>query len=336
MIDNTKKKSSIRLPSDEALTHCVDSVCVNYTSSLQVLQDEVNNKFAVKKNRSSVLGAVYSILDEPIRSQRVFECGSFLEFRVSESESNLQVANFCKDRLCPMCNWRRSLKIFGQVSQVMNQMDEYDFLFLTLTVKNCSASDLPNTVQVLFDGWRYLYNKNKEFKSVIEGTFRSLEVTINKEKETFHPHLHCILAVKPSYFKKGYITQERWSELWSSACDLEYNPVVHVQKVKKIGKGICGAVAEVAKYSTKDSDFLDPDDLDKSAEYTRILLNALSGRRLCGWTGIFAKIRKQLNLDDVEDGDLIHTSDDCIRQDVECMIVRYYWRCGVYVSDNKS
>lgn len=135
LIDNTKKKSSIRLPSDEALTHCVDSVCVNYTSSLQVLQDEVNNKFAVKKNRSSVLGAVYSILDEPIRSQRVFECGSFLEFRVSESESNLQVANFCKDRLCPMCNWRRSLKIFGQVSQVMNQMDEYDFLFLTLTVR---------------------------------------------------------------------------------------------------------------------------------------------------------------------------------------------------------
>lgn len=320
------------MPSSEALTHSVcSSVCTNYTPSMQSLQDELSGKFAPKKEMSSVLSVVYSMLEFDSRSERVSECGSFLEFRVSSEDVKLQHANFCKDRLCPMCNWRRSLKIFSQVSKVMDSMAEYEFIFLTLTVKNCAAADLPKTVDVLLSGWRYLYNKNKEFKSVICGTFRSLEVTRNKKNGTYHPHLHCILAVKPSYFKEGYITQRRWSELWANACDLDYNPVVYVQKVKNTGKGITGALVEAIKYSVKGSDMLDKYDLKKSAENVSAFLSALSGRRLCGWTGIFSKLRKQLNLDDPEDGDLVHTSDDTLREDVAFMIVRYSWRCGAYV-----
>lgn len=328
-----KKKSPTGRQSSEAQAVNVD-LCTHYTPSVQSLQEEMKKKFTPKKEQSTVLGAVYSVLDLDNRAQRVLECGSFLEFKVTPEKAKLQHANFCKDRLCPMCNWRRSLKIFAQVSKVMDAMEGYQFLFLTLTVKNCAAKDLPKTVQVLFDGWRYLYNKNSEFKKVIVGTFRSLEVTRNKRDGSFHPHLHCILAVKPSYFKKdGYITQKRWSELWASACDLDYNPVVHIEKVKDTGKGIAGAVAEATKYAVKGSDFLDPEDLDASADFVQAFLASLSGRRLCGWTGIFAKLRKQLNLDDAEDGDLVHTDDEAIREDVECMIVRYFWRCGVYVSD---
>lgn len=330
-MNDTKKKGSIGLPSVEALSGRSDQLCCYYTASLQLLQDEIEKKFVGKKEQTDILGAVYSVLDLGNRSRRVLDCGTFLEFKVTEEKAKLQHANFCKDRLCPMCNWRRSLKIFAQVSKVMNAMDDYQFLFLTLTVKNCSADDLPKTVQVLYDGWRYLYNKNKEFKSVIAGTFRSLEVTRNKQDGTFHPHLHCILAVKPSYFKKGYITQKRWSELWQNACDLDYNPIVHIQKVKDTGKGIAGAVCEATKYAVKGSDFLNGDDLDESADFVRAFLDALSGRRLCGWTGIFAKMRKQLNLDDVENGDLVHTDVDTIREDVACMIVRYSWRSGAYV-----
>lgn len=302
-----------------------------YTASLQSLQEEIEKKFVGKKLQSDVLAAVYSGLDMVNRSRRVLDCGSYLEFLVTQDKAKLQHANFCKDRLCPMCNWRRSLKIFSQVSKVMDAMQDYRFLFLTLTVKNCSAADLPATVQVLFDGWRYLYNKNSEFKSVIAGTFRSLEVTRNARDGSFHPHLHCILAVRPSYFSNGYITQARWSQLWQAACGLDYNPIVHIQKVKDTGRGIAGAVCEVTKYAVKGSDFLIGDDLDASAEFVRAFLMALSGRRLCGWSGVFSKIRKQLNLDDAEQGDLVHTDDIAMRDDLACMVVRYAWRAGVYV-----
>lgn len=318
------------LPLNEAKGICADEICGNYTVALRSLQEEISLKFSPKRDQSIVLGSVYSLMELDRRSDRVFSCGTYLEFKVTEERSKLQHSNFCKDRLCPMCNWRRSLKIFSQVSRIMDNLDGYEFLFLTLTVKNCSAEDLPITVQALFDGWRYLYNKNKEFRSVIFGTFRSLEVTRNKIDGSFHPHLHCILAVKPSYFKKGYITQKRWSELWQSACGLDYNPIVHVQKVKDTGKGIAGAVAEATKYSVKGTDFLSADDLDQSASFVQAFLSALSYRRLCGWTGVFASVRRQLNLDDAESGDLVNVDGDLIREDVACMIVRYSWRAGAY------
>ena len=307
-----KKNDFISLGTDKVIVERGNNLLGYYSTSLNNLQLEIEKNFLGKKAQTETLAAIYSNLNLDSRSQRVLDCGTFLEFKVSQDKAKLQHANFCKDRLCPMCNWRRSLKIFAQVSKVMNCMNDYDFLFLTLTVKNCVAADLPKTVQALYDGWRYLYNKNKEFKTVISGTFRSLEVTRNKKDGTFHPHLHCILAVKPSYFKKGYISQKRWSELWAHACDLDYNPIVHIQKVKDSGKGISGAVAEVSKYSVKGSDFLYPEDIDNSCKFVQAFLNSLSGRRLCGWTGIFSRIRKQLQLDDIENGDLVHT-DDTIR-----------------------
>ena len=46
-----------------------------------------------------------------------------------------------------MCSWRRSLKIFSQVSNIMNYFEdsfECKYIFLTLTVKNVSSCLLVN------------------------------------------------------------------------------------------------------------------------------------------------------------------------------------------------
>lgn len=299
-------------------------LCDNYSIDLKNIQDDLKKKFDVKKKESQKLSRVYGFIGENKRAVKVADCGVWLEFKVSSGDHKLWRANFCKDRLCPMCNWRRSLKIFSQVSAVMDEMTGYEFIFLTFTVRNCEGADLCDTVQAIYDGWRYLYNKNSVFRKAIKGTFRSLEVTKNRLTGTFHPHLHCIMAVNKSYFKKDYIKQKQWIELWRKACKLDYDPWVYVEKVKAIGKGISGAIAEVAKYSVKSVDY------GASGENVRVFLDALTARRLCGWTGIFAKIRKSLKLDDIEDGDLVHTEVDSIRYDVGYMIVRYYWRSGVY------
>jgi len=65
--------------------------------------------------------------------------------------------------------------------------------------------------------------------------------------------------------------------------------------------------------------------------YVSAFLNALTSRRLISFTGCFNKVRKLLNLDDAETGDLVHVDDDTLREDVATMIVRYGWRNGVYV-----
>lgn len=303
----------------------------HYNSVEAKLQDEVDTKFVPKKKDALLLADVYDRLGLNGRMARVSDCGSFLEYYVTPEAKTLHSANFCKDRLCPMCNWRRSLKIFGQVSQVMDELErqQYRFLFLTLTVRNCAPDDLPVTVQVLYDGWRQLYHKHKIFRKSIEGTFRSLEVTRNPKDGTYHPHLHVILAVRPDYFRCGYIPQSEWSSMWRSCCSLDYNPIVDIRTIKPNDKGLSGAVAEVAKYAVKSSDFLrgTPDDM---ARTVWDFLTALSGRRLCSFTGIFAKIRKALALDDIDSGDLIHVDGTDLRDDVAYMIVRYRWAAGFY------
>ena len=67
------------------------------------------------------------------------------------------------------------------------------------------------------------------------------------------------------------------------------------------------------------------------SETVRVLLESLTGRRLCSFTGVLREERKKLQLDDIETGDLVHVDPDAIREDVASMILRYNWRCGTYV-----
>ena len=68
------------------------------------------------------------------------ECGNNLLFSVSDkNEKRLKGANFCRIRTCPMCNWRKSLKLFGQMSKITDRIMEQDkstrFIFATFTIK---------------------------------------------------------------------------------------------------------------------------------------------------------------------------------------------------------
>lgn len=365
--------------SDSSSRPAID--CGNqYSTSVSALQGEIEEKFQPKKKRSLRLAELYAELSQMCkaeadalsvdfdrnyaeifrgRADRVENCGTLLEFRVTEQEKRLHKGNFCKDRFCPMCNWRRTLKVFGQVSQIMNVLEakSYRFLFLTLTVRNCSGDDFSKTIQMMYDGWRTLYHdyfrKNKTLKAVICGAFRSLEVTINKKKGMFHPHFHVILAVKPEYFHKAYIKQAQWTEMWRTCCGLDYEPVVDIRTVKpRLDENtgemlVAGAVSEISKYAVKDVDYLGLDDdgrdsrqldllgLDRTY-YLRVLALGLKGRRLVDMTGCFREVKSQLGLDDTEDGDLVHVEKEEIREDVAYLIVKYQWRNGVYVATYKE
>lgn len=303
-----------------------------------VVSSEVDCRFLPKKHDSQLLSFVYDYLGLSSRAFRVSNCGSFLEFGVFKDANKLLFANFCKDRLCPMCNWRRSLKLYGQVSACMNELERqgYRFIFLTLTIKNCSASALPKTVSVLLDGFTKLFHDNRRIKKACFGFFRSLEITKNSVTGEYHPHLHCIVAVLPSYFHKSYISQREWSSIWQNCIDVDYNPVIDVRAIRASDAGdqseanFSSAVREVAKYSVKGSDFLNADDIDSTAETTLDFLMALSFRRLCSFTGVFSKVRKQLRFDDAENGDLVHTDIEELRSDVAIAIIRFGFKNGCY------
>ena len=228
------------------------------------------------------------------------------------------------------------MKIFGQVSQVMDVIQsDYEFIFLTLTVRNCSAAMLPATIDQLQEGFNWLM-KTAPIRKAFKGYFKALEITHHPEylrDVEYHPHLHLIVAVNKSYFtSRDYISQAKLIGLWQSVCALEYTPVVGIQKIRQadIQKNeisLKKAVCEVAKYSIKNSEVTRGsfDEIDRTVE---TYITALASRRLCSFGGIFKKTAKALKLDDLTEGDLVRTDIEHVRSDVAYMIIGYKWQIG--------
>ncbi|MBC3901707.1 replication protein [Acetobacterium malicum] len=280
------------------------------------------------------------------KSLRVKDCGTYLEYKVytATNEKKLHDANFCKVRLCPMCAWRRSLKIFGQVSQVMNIAKgetSNKFIFVTLTQRNVTGEELKEEIDNLYKSFNRLMLR-KKIKQMSLGWFRALEVTYNsdvnsKDYNTFHPHFHVVIMVKSFYEKNKnlYIEQAELTEMWKQSLKIDYTPIVHMEAVKiKKGKTIETAVAEIAKYTVKESDLIIKDqdgcfDLDQTDENIRILDDALAYRRLTAFGGQLKEIHNLLKLDDAENGDLINTDQaDIENNDLEYVIEKYFWHVG--------
>ena len=240
-----------------------------------------------------------------------------------------------------MCAWRRSLKTFGQVSQVMDYVEEnydYKYIFLTLTVRNCYGEDLKDTLDLMTGSFSKL-SRRKAFKDAVKGYFRSLEVTYNQEENTYHPHFHLILAVNKSYFddNKIYLSQNDWTNLWKQSLKVDYTPVVNVKRIKPNtdDKTYGKAVAETVKYTVKTNDYLIKDEEGKineklTDEVVDTLDTALHRKRLVSFGFVFKEVHKKLNLDDTEDGSLENTdNDDEIRSDLFSVILRYQWNIGI-------
>lgn len=247
------------------------------------------------------------------KAYRVHECAEKLAFAVdSNGKKKLYQAWFCKSRLCPMCQWRRSLKVTYELKKVLKTaIEEYPkakFLFLTLTVKNCTGTELKSTLKKLTGAFHKLSKYKKVTKNLL-GYVRSTEITVNETDGSYHSCLHVLLMVKSTYFKThdDYITQNEWSELWKRASKLDYTPVVNFKQIyDKKGKGaLNSAVLEVAKYQLKSKDYLNDDvDDEINLRHLKDLEEALAGTRQYGYGGVLKEIARNLKLPD--ENDLVH------------------------------
>lgn len=312
-------------------------------NQLEILEDKdkKGNKrpWSEKKVKTLSLAESYERLGMK-KFYRVTDCGSYLQFkRYANGTLKLNGANFCKVRLCPMCAWRRELKIFAQTSKVMSralEVKDYRFIFLTLTCRSVDGVELPSLLDLLFHSFKKL-SERKQVKQSVKGWFRALEVTHNldidsKDYDTYHPHFHVILMVNKSYFNKAefYISQEKWTSLWKQSLKVDYTPVVDVRAFKTRTKSqISKSLAETAKYTVKDNDYIVEGNEELTDSAVMVLDRALANRRLVAFGGELKKIHKELNLDDAEEGDLINTgADEELNEDLNYVIEHYRWHIG--------
>lgn len=284
-----------------------------------------------KKEASEKLADIYQYVDMD-KSERVRSCGDFLEFNLlPDGSQKLTSANFCRVRLCPMCQWRRSLKVYSQMTRIFSALDaeKYAVLCLTLTVKNCAGSELSLTLDLLAKAWNRL-TMYKRFKNAVVGFYRATEVTHNMQAYTYHPHFHVLLIVDKRYFKDScYIPHAEWVSMWRRALGVDYDPSLKVYKLYlKDGQDITKALCEVTKYTIKESDYIG-DDMNLNVETVALLDKAFNKRKFVTLGGILKDLHKKLNLTDLEgDGDLIHIDDESQLSDDSKAMITYVWHTG--------
>lgn len=202
-------------------------------------------------------------------------------------EPLIRSAMLCNRRLCPFCEWRRTRAWRARLIKGLNAFAEdqpkWSGVFLTLTVRNCQLYELRDTVRQMHASLDRLVRATVW---PTEFWLRRTEVTVKRSGASYskgrtgasstsdpsmevgniqsvHPHLHCLLLVRPSYWSREYIKQLRWQQEWQMAARLDYTPVVDVRRAKAKpsdehlhGVAPVAAVVEAAKYATKATDLL--------------------------------------------------------------------------------
>lgn len=220
---------------------------------------------------------------------------------VDENE-HITGANFCKQRLCPVCNYRKSTLMWHKIHEIIKYFDN-KYVFITLTVRNCKAEELSKTIDMLLESFHRIVNRRTWKKNFI-GYVRGLEITYNSKENTFHPHIHILTMVTKDYFKKEYVDINEIRKWWTSSAKLDYFVQVNIEKVKNKEK----AVAEVAKYAVKMSSVLENGISSKTLKATETIYQAIKSRRLIAVGGTIAKKAKELKIK-LEDDEEIQATD---------------------------
>lgn len=310
---------------------------------------ELTSDLTSRKRANLKLASIYEKLGRLDLAIRLRHCSTLVMYELVEDSfdgkfkevSTLAFGNFCRARFCPICIWRRTLKLTSQLYDIIGYLDgQYSYIFLTLTVRNCEGPELRSTLADMQKGFRSFLRHSK-VKAVVKGYYRGIEVThdtdpfitieryekspayydrqglsvgdVNPNYNTYHPHYHVVLAVNKSYFKsRYYLKLSDWKSLWAESYGADYAPVVDVRAVKEAADGLKGAVHEVAKYPLKEEDYL-TGDADFDMETVSTLTDQLANLRFMSMGGVFKRAHEALHLSDFDD------PDDCISDTARVM-----------------
>jgi len=326
----------------------------NYNIEVEVLQDLSSSgrvrPWRENKLANTVLTAVYKNIAKrfsgvlkPLgdyylsKANRLDKCARHLVFGVEENgKKRLVFADFCRVRLCPMCQWRRALKVESQMFDIIREIEKlntYSFIHMTLSFKNISVGDdLSAEIDRLMYAWQK-FTKNIVFKP-IQGYYRALEIRLNEQQTEYHPHFHILLVVRKSYFhSRDYTSQATWTQAWKQAGQLDYEPHVWLKKIKDSSALF---LPELIKYTAKAEDFIFPDDMALSEERVIQLDRALHQRKLICLGGIVRQISQDLKIEiNAEDSDLVHIDGEVPQNAMFYRQMAYTWISGVTFANYK-
>jgi plasmid rolling circle replication initiator protein Rep len=234
------------------------------------------------------------------RSEVMNSCGQRFSRLVSKCEHKHTLsatgAFYCKDRLCPTCQRKRSFKLVHKLSSPLAELQLKNGLFasfITLTLKNTdklpSFSDLSRWKKKLF--------KDKFWNSYgLFGAIGTLEVKLGERSGLWHVHFHLVVMTEKALpliatgEQAGNFQLEvnqALSEAWEKA-NSGSGFIVR-------GKSFDGNYTEVLKYITKGTLDMTDGQLEEFCSWSK-------GRRFLSMTGkLYANKELKALLQQVEE-----------------------------------
>lgn len=164
---------------------------------------------------------------------RTWGCSSTI---VQEQDGTIK-AHYCGYRWCMVCSRIRMAKAIARYLPVLEAWSEDSFL-VTLTVSNCKEWQLRETIQEMQTAFTSCKRSIKRTHNLSFEYVRKLEVTYNKETDTYHPHFHTIV--------RGEVEAQALRSLWMQRLPEKTHPVA--QDVRPMDKN---GTKEVFKYFCK-------------------------------------------------------------------------------------
>lgn len=262
-----------------------------------------------KKHFTRRVSQLYNAVGDRRHAEQIMNCASEIMINKDHEYSETW---FCKDKWCPVCQWKKSREIYAKLIQIVERMkDDYKFIFLTFTVPNVPGSELLAKSKQMNRAFSQMINKdNGFFRGSFKGAFRTMEVTYNPERKDYHPHLHVIAAVSNDYFSSGsYVKQEGLLAYWRK---IMKDPTIKSVSMETIGytksgfkqRSIEKTVAEVAKYPFKDFDLYDLP-FDEALEVFAVLCECFKGRPVYRFMQDIRKVAQQIEAEKDSNPDFI-------------------------------
>jgi len=170
---------------------------------------------------------------------RVAECHRSFRHKVCDRNHQwAEATKSCNCRLCPHDQRKRSLRLAHRWEKHLLGRD--GLRYCVFSERN--TADLSAGIASLYRAWARL-RKSSLWKAAAHGAIVVLEVTYNREEETWHPHLNVLFAGL-------YIPFEALNQAWIAATKGN-------GQTSFIRAADAGTIRELIKYVTKLSDFVD-------------------------------------------------------------------------------
>lgn len=147
----------------------------------------------VRRRLASIFSAA-GLHDDCRRAGRLSSCGlSRLAFTSTDSQA-LLIPYSCAQRVCPTCSRQKSIDRWLSVLSYISHRPTLiglDLRWITLTLRDPAWGTLEKTLPLVLKAFAR-FRRSEAWSDHVDGSIWNFEITINRRKETWHPHIHVL------------------------------------------------------------------------------------------------------------------------------------------------